>query len=474
MEPPVPTAVDTDAGVDAPPPAPQTLALTGVDIYQAVAIPLFKDGARVEVRKAPVVVAREAMFRVAVKPDAGWKRKKLVASLHVESKAGSLDLDDPREIGPSGSLESDLDTTFHWEVPKDKIALDTSWSVTIKSGADVLARYPEEGNDALGAKASGPLKVKLVPVKWEADGSGRLPSTNADAIAFYRDYLYSMYPVTDVEVTVREPWSWKEPVEATGTGWDTLLSAIVDLRNTDGAASDVYYYGLFKPAEQFWKYCRMGCVAGLSGLMSDPRDAFGRGSIGLGYGQDSAKTMAHEIGHAHGRAHAPCGGPDGVDKKFPFKDGSIGVYGWDLIDKKLIDSSYNDVMGYCEPNWISDYTYNALYTRVSYVNSSASMIFPEGAAAAPSRYRFVHVGADGKLRWGKTTVTSNPPSSDPHTITYEAADGTKQTLTGFYYPYGDLAGGLMVVPEPAVTATPVRVTVDGLPPGFDRVLTVPR
>lgn len=467
-----PTAIG-DAGTDAPPLAPQTLALTGVDVYQTVQIPLMRDYAKVDTRKAPVIADRGAMFRVSVKPDVGWKRKKVTAKLHLESKAGAEDLVDTREIGPSGSLDSVLDSTFHWDLPREKVLLDTAWSVTVTNGEELLAQYPAEGGvDPLAPKTSGVLKVKIVPVKWDADGSGRVPSTTEDSINYYRDYLYSMYPVTGVEVTVREPWSWTEAVDPGGDGWDTLLSAIVDLRNADGAPADVYYYGLFKPADQFWKYCRMGCVAGLSGLLSDPTDAFSRGSIGLGYGEESAKTMAHEIGHAHGRAHAPCGGPAGIDKKFPYKDGSVGVYGWNLIEKTLMDTGYNDVMGYCDPNWISDYTYNALYSRVFYVNSKKSMVLPDGAP--PIRYRFVHVQADGKLRWGKTTLTRNPPTSDPHTVTYEAADGTKRSLSGFYYPHADLGGGLLVVPEPISAAGPIRITVDGLPAGVDRVLTVPR
>lgn len=471
VEPEVASTPTVDAGPETAPLPPQTLALTTVSIYQTVGIPLFKDGAKVEARTAPVVADRPAMFRVSVKPDAGWKRKRLTASLHLESKAGPVDLVDSKDIGVSGSIESDLETSFHWDLTREQVQLDTTWSVLIKNGDEVLAQYPAEGVDALAAKKSGALKVKLVPVKWDTDGSGRVPSTSESTLQMYRDYLFAMYPVTSVEVTVREPFAWNQPVEAAGTGWDALLEAIVDLRNADGTPDDVYYYGLFKPAEQFYKYCKMGCVAGLSGLISNPGDAFLRGSIGLGYGQESAKTMAHEIGHAHGRAHAPCGGPDGVDKKFPYKDGSIGVFGWDLNDKRLIDSSYNDVMGYCDPNWISDYTYNALYNRVSYVSSRPFVFMPETSSV---RYRFVHVMPDGKLRWGKTTITRTAPTSDPHTVTYEAADGTKKSLTGFYYPYGDLGGGLMVVPEPLSASAPIRITIDGLPAGTDHVLNVPR
>lgn len=457
-----------DAGVDAPPPAPQTLVMQGVDLYQTVQVPLMRAGERPAVRNAPIIRDREGIVRVSVKPDLGWTRKKLVATLHLESTSGSSDLKDTREIGPAGSRDYDLGSTFRFDLDKKALQLDTQYSVTITNGDEVLARWPAEGNDTIDAKPSGPLKVKLVPVKWDVDGSGRLPTTSVEMVDSYKNYLYSLYPVTSVEITVREPWSWTEAVNANGDGWDTLLQAIVDLRNTESAPDDVYYYGVFKPADQFWKYCREGCVAGLSGLLSDPRDAFSRGSIGLGYGEESAKTMAHEIGHAHGRAHAPCGGAAGIDRKFPYSEGDIGVFGWDLVDKRLVDPSYSDIMGYCSPNWVSDYTYSALYTRVQFVTKARSYISTE---SAPIRYRFVNVGRDGKLTWGRSTITRNPPLSDPQTITFEAADGTKQTLTGHWYPYGEMAGGYMVVPEPTIPA--VRMTIDTMPT-IDKVLSLAR
>ncbi len=408
-----PATTPSDAGVDAPPAAPQTLGIRAVDLYQAVQISLVKNGERVAARNAPLVAE-------------------------------------------------------NFEVERELVTLDASFTVVLANEGTELARFPlaEEPAEPLGAKRSGPLKVKIVPVKWDADGSGRVPNTSPDAIEMYRQALFGMYPVTEVQIEVREPWSWNEPVTADGTGWDTLLSAIVDLRNADKTPNDVYYYGLFKPSDTFWKYCQRGCVAGLSGLLGDPSDAFSRGSIGLGYGEESSKTMAHEIGHAHGRAHAPCGDAAGIDRKFPYSGGEIGVYGFDQPESTLIDSTYSDVMGYCTPVWVSDYTYKGLYARVSFVNSAANII---ATGDAPTRWRFVHIGRDGKLSWGRSTSTSNVPMGETHTVTIENADGTKQTVTGHYYAFADMPGGYMIVPDPALP--PAKLTVAGFPTTVERVLT---
>jgi hypothetical protein len=459
----------TDAGPDVPPLAPQTLAMRGVDVYQSVQIPIMKDGAPVSALNAPIIAGRGATIRVAVKPDVGWRRKKIDATIVVASSGGTFEKKVTKEIGPMGSIDGAYESTFNFEVPKENFTRDASYSVTITNGAEQLARFPDTDTFPIGAVPSGTLKVKLVPVKYDADGSGRVPDVTADTIEMYRQNLFGMYPVSDVDISVHEPWSWSTVVEPDGAGWSDLLTAIVDLRNSESAPSDVYYYGLFMPQDSFWKYCREGCTAGLSNLVQE-NEAFNRGSIGLGYtDESSAKTMAHEIGHAHGRAHAPCGGPKGIDKKFPYSGGEIGVYGWDPQESQLIDPTFSDVMGYCYPVWVSDYTYSALFNRVSFVSKPKFVV---QRSDAPTRYRFVHVEKNGHLRWGRATVMRDIPMSDPHTITFEAADGSKQTLTGHYYPYEDLAGGYMIVPEPLFPA--VKLTIDTMPAGIERVLPLPK
>jgi hypothetical protein len=463
---PTQAATETDAGIDAPPATPQTASITQVDVMQVTQVTVMKDGVRVDVRNAPIIANRSAVVRVAVKPDVGWKRKKIDAVLTVTNAAGSIDRKKTIEIGPNGSIIGALDTTFNFELEKELVTKDLTWSVVVKNGEEELGRFPQEGADALEAAPSAALKVKLVPVKWTADGSGRIPDVGPDMLDVYKRTMLSMYPVTDIDITVHEPYEWKEAVTPDGDGWDTLLDAIVDLRNAESAASDVYYYAVFNPNDSFWKYCREGCVAGLSHLVGNPTDAFMRGSIGLGYsGDESAGTMAHEIGHAHGRPHAPCGGAAGIDRKFPYTDGSIGVYGWDDVEKSLIDPTFSDIMGYCHPKFISDYTYKALYTRIAYVSKPKSIVT---LSDAPIRYRFINVDRAGHLKWGRTTITRNTPFSDPTTITFEAADGSKQSITGFYYPH-DL-GGTIVVPEPTIPA--VKLTADKLPAGIDKVLTI--
>ena len=86
---------------------------------------------------------------------------------------------------------------------------------------------------------------------------------------------------------------------------------------------------------------------------------------GLGYvgypvsvGGLSSGIFAHELGHNLNLLHAPCGGAGSPDGRFPYRDGSSGVWGYDVATGVVIDPAlYKDVMGYCNPDWVSDYSF---------------------------------------------------------------------------------------------------------------------
>jgi hypothetical protein len=93
--------------------------------------------------------------------------------------------------------------------------------------------------------------------------------------------------------------------------------------------------------------------------------------VGLGWFNRPSHTtelVAHELAHNMGRLHAPCGGAAGPDPAYPHPGGSIGTYGHDLYTWSLSGTGTptqyatgtGDLMSYCTPPWISDYTYLGL------------------------------------------------------------------------------------------------------------------
>ncbi len=469
----------------------QDLTVTEVALFQGVKATLAKDGAKVAAG-VPLVATRDALVRAYVKPAAGYKARELKAVLSVvdgDDKPLKA-LTDTKTL-KSASTDASLASTFNFRVPGDSLPLGAKFSVAItdeaadevKDGVDSEARYPADGSLAsFGLVSAGPsLRIVIVPVKYTADGSGRLPDTSQTQLDINRDALWSQYPIPSVDITVRSaPFTWSKPVKGNGTGWGELLQAMADLREQDGADDDVYYWGAFSAASSKQAFCGGGCVAGLSTLVSDPRNAYFRASIGMGYGgADSAGTMVHEIGHAHGRSHAPCsdfGSIDGVDPSFPHQGGALGAWGYDLTKDKLISpSSAADFMGYCEPTWVSDYTYKGLFTRLATVNKGkplAPTITPGSNTGNGARgvrgaqFQFVTLGADGPSAFGSVVTIKAPPSGEAREVQLlDEAGKVLRTVRADYFPFDHLPGGSLLVPESGVAYHSLRVA------GFSRTLS---
>ena len=463
-----------DAGVEAPPPLPaaltDVLTVSEVAVFQATKATVMKDGAKVATPNAPVIAARPGLVRVYVTPEVGWKGRELFAELHLVVAGAEIATLTDKKTVRKASIDSDLTTTFGFDLSAGQLAPSTSYFVTIHAkDGDATAptgvlRYPGAGADDLGVMTGAEtIRIQIVPVKYDADASGRLPDTSPEQLELYRSTLFRMYPTAKVEVTVHAPLPWSTPIQADGTGWDVFLQGLIDLRASDGVRDDVYYVGAMKPASTLGKFCGHGCVLGVAPQLG-PTSVAERVAAIIGYnGDESANTLLQELAHAMGRGHAPCGGAGGPDKKFPYADGGIGVWGWDVESKVLVSpDDYSDIMGYCQPGWVSDYTFAGLFKRIVAVNKAA------GAKSAKSRhkYRPLHVAGDGSVRWRAPVMMEAPASeadetsetSETRTVVFrDATGGAVLETTGAWHPYDNIEGGILLVEEPSVPWTSVTV-----------------
>lgn len=427
------------AGVDAGAPKPddrcgpdseslvETLRVKDLALYQSVKVPLVSAGTWVN--KGPVVQGKEAMVRMFVEPLSGYAPHAVLGVLTLRNGSEVTRLE--AKLTPrSASTDADLSSSFNFTVPASALAADTTLSAAVVEEKcdparedNPSARFPSTGSQALKATAYGNLRVVLVPVRTGTF----VADTSAAQIEGVRSALAAVYPVAKVEVSVAPVLTWTYAVNANGEGWSELLNEIRKQRQRDGVEKDVYYFGLVTPKGTLRTYCSGSCVLGMA-----PQTTYvsSLDQVGLGVGfldANTYTTAVHELGHAHGRGHAPCvpsgSRIDGVDGNYPSKTGDIVSWGWDNRSKTLIAPTTKDMMGYCEPAWISEYTYSALAARSLLVNKT-------GAATTKSR-ALVAVGEpwhslilyeDGAARWAGL-ITREPPSGEREPLRVLDAQG---------------------------------------------------
>jgi len=223
------------------------------------------------------------------------------------------------------------------------------------------------------------LHLVLVPLRWDSDGSRRLPDVSEAWQARVRALLTSLYPIADLQIDVHEVVPWSGGLTFGGSvNFGAINSRLIDLRAEDGASPRAYYYGVVAPDVSFSAYCGRSCVTGQSYVANDPGDGDYRVGSGANFGtENSAWTLAHEVGHQYGRYHAPCS-TSGADRDYPYAGGDIGVWGFDARTRTFhAPNDTTDFMGYCDPQWISDYTWSAMFERTLAVSALAVTLPPE-------------------------------------------------------------------------------------------------
>jgi hypothetical protein len=249
-----------------------------------------------------------------------------IASTRLEAEFYAFGFTDSNNLSYSPRYTKDIEQTFSW----------------------IRRTYPLASKPASGNDSSAGFRPNLHYVHMS-----ELPSLIMGTHEFCEDFEadeLSLCAATYVNDKLR---TWQENDE-----------------DADGTA--YIYYG--------WIPSNIGFPRGRGGdgVASGPTGAPGGGS----WDDDGAYTdwyTAHELGHAIGRQHpvpgsGACGHSD-TDDEFPYPGSDIGLpgvhWGFDMGDaglglvQKAADSEvWHDVMGYCDFQWISDYTYLGLHDQI--------------------------------------------------------------------------------------------------------------
>ena len=262
---------------------------------------------------------------------------------------------------PTSLDESSLTSSWNLAVPGADLTPVIQGVYLISAEVDPAGAIPEadESNNAQVRSFSGiavpTFRTTIFPVALSS-GTGNITEANKGA---WVARLAQMYPVAGVDVAVGATFTSSVTLVDDGTGWDTLLSELTTKHLADNA-SDRYYFGALSVSYS-------SGVAGLGYVPPDPtysfkyRTAIGWDKTGYKDGGNFPEVFAHETGHNMGRQHSPCGSAANPDPNYPYAGGLIGVWGYDTTAGLLkAPTTYKDIMGYCSPNWVSDYVYKKI------------------------------------------------------------------------------------------------------------------
>ena len=345
-----------------------------------------------------------------------------------------------------GSLASSVNAEIPASVirPGLEVVIEVDPDGTLDPALGVPGRIPETGRMAVEVRRMPTLDLTVIPFVWSETHDSTIVDVVRDMAAAPESHemlgvTRALLPVGGIEVTAHEP-----VISSSNNAFD-LLGQTAAIREMEGGTG--HYKGMMSRP-----------VTGAGGVAHRG----GRNS----FSQPYAGVVAHELGHNLNLDHAPCGGARGPDPAYPYRDGTIGAWGYDFDVRGLVPPGTPDHMSYCGPSWTSDYYFEAaLRFRLE----------DEGApspATAPVRSLLLWggMGADSVPFLEPAFVVDAPPSppgsGGDHRITGTAADGS--VLFAFDFGMTEIADGegragfAFVLPvEPAWEAGLDAITLSG-------------
>ncbi|MFK7930125.1 MAG: hypothetical protein AB8H79_18180 [Myxococcota bacterium] len=439
-----------------PPPLADGVRVDRVELVQAAPVVLMQDGVGVPSAR-PIVKGRPGILRAHVVRDGRRADFPVDVVLELVDANGEAETREVKGYFAPYTIDVDvLEDTVNFEFDSTDLEPGMSWSISVfepeaervRTGDHERpdSRFPAPGR-GMAPLAVGDhdavIEVFVVPFSYEADGSSRQPPQGDADIAALREQLYKMFPVREVRLTVVPVQPTEVLIEPSG-GLGDLLEDLATWRTQAGIPPTAYAYGLVQPADSFDDFCVGACTIGLSYLVGNPNADGLRARGGVGFPSVRADTFVHELGHAHGRRHAPCGAVSNADPDFPNPGGGLAGAGWDIVEEVLVNSvEHKDFMGYCKPRWVSAYQLSAIYEQMVAVDRMSSLGPP---TPYPTWTIALREGQAPRVRRIEPAVIQ--PGGEARRI--EVLDGSGvviREVEGWFYPFGHGEGGTLMVED---------------------------
>ncbi|MDX2008204.1 MAG: peptidase M66, partial [Meiothermus sp.] len=371
-----------------------------------------------------LVSGKQALLRVSVVADRSGVSAGLSAQVwRGGAFQGNVALTGPATL-PTSVSPGDLSQTFWGTLP-------ASW---VGSGLEVrLQADPTnavaESNEANNSRTLTPsimtvgtvLYLTSIPIRYTDTGASNTVRT--PSIPNFGPFLTDIFPISGVQTTTRAAaYSFSGNLR-NGSDWSRLLNELRTLHSTDGRGPDHYYYG----------FIQTGYSSGIIGIgyINWPVGAGWDRNATSNYSNDSsAWVMAHELGHNFNRWHAPCGATDGLDGAYPYTGAGLGTWGYSFGNTALNLINPNtvfDVMSYCNSQWTSDYTYEAVQRYLENNPPTAARVLMAQTSSTALLVR-------GSIRGGQVSLEPlmrlqapvSPPQSGPYRLRLQTASGPRE------------------------------------------------
>ncbi len=333
-----------------------------LDLQLSAAAAYLTQGAQNMRGDIPLIAGRDAAVRVfPVGDEIGFFEPRARATFYLDgdvvhtaalSPLGGKVFTEPKE----GILGATNNATIPGSVIQPGIEmvveLDPDGIVPHAPGSQL--RFPAEGRMSFNVVEMPLYHQTIVPIIQTLYASSQGVVEWADGMTedhpFFR-FAKKVMPIGEMKVTVHEPvyTSVNLREESGWTLWHREVTAIWELEGRQG-----YYYGATILPYRGW-------IRGL-----------GNFTIPVSVGTNSTGTYTHEIGHNMSLRHINCpfGQPGGPDLNYPHDPNSIGIHGFDVEAGSIVHPGYHDVMTYCDPQWISDYSFRIALNRRLLVESA--------------------------------------------------------------------------------------------------------
>lgn len=322
----------------------------------------------------PLVASRSALMRVFARATQGNSDQLTVRIRLYQGDALYRTL-----LVPSPQTSAPLDV--------NEGVLERSWNATIAAGdvregmrfvvdfgdvgivdANLMNnRWPETGTQPVDVRTVPSFGLMLVPIHHPIDGlTGNVTPANATALF---SFAKSVLPLENSLVTVHAPFTTAAPSlrpDDANNGWFTILNEMNALRIAENGVG-AHYAGIVGTTY----------ANGIAGLAS----IAGRYLVSWDKSASAPRVLAHELGHNFGRFHSPGCGAGFIDAGYPYGTG-IGSWGWNGT-ALMHPLTTNDIMGYCNVQWISDYTWSGILDFRAVNGRIANNPMRYGRAAVP-------------------------------------------------------------------------------------------